>query len=53
MTEEMFMQILDKQISNDEKKRKADFIIPTETIDVAESKVQEIIVQLERQARNA
>ena len=53
MTEEMFMQILDKQISNEEKKRKADFIIPTETIEVAESKVQEIIVQLERQARNA
>ena len=53
MTEEMFMQILDKQISNEEKKRKADFIIPTETIAVAESKVQEIIVQLERQARNA
>lgn len=53
MTEEMFTQILDKQVSNEEKKRKADFIIPTETIEAAESKVQEIIVQLERQVRNA
>jgi len=53
MTEEMFTQILDKQVSNEEKKRKADFIIPTETIEAAESKVQEIIFQLERQVRNA
>ena len=53
MTEEMFTQILDKQVSNEEKKRKADFIIPTETIEAAESKVQEIIAQLERQVRNA
>ena len=53
MTEEMFTQILDKQVCNEEKKRKADFIIPTETIEAAESKVQEIIVQLERQVRNA
>jgi len=53
MTEEMFTQILDKQVSNEEKKRKADFIIPTETIEAAESKVQEIIVQLEREVRNA
>ena len=53
MTEEMFTQILDKQVSNEEKKRKADFIIPTETIEAAESKVQEIIVQLERQVGNA
>ena len=53
MTEEMFTQILDKQVSNEEKKRKADFIIPTETIEAAENKVQEIIAQLERQARNA
>ena len=53
MTEEMFTQILDKQVSNEEKKRKADFIIPTETIEAAERKVQEIIVQLERQVRNA
>ena len=53
MTEEMFAQILDKQVSNEEKKRKADFIIPTETIEAAESKVQEIIFQLEEQVRNA
>jgi dephospho-CoA kinase len=53
MTEEMFTQILDKQVSNEEKKRKADFIISTETIEAAESKVQEIIFQLERQVRNA
>ena len=53
MTEEMFYQILDKQVSNEEKKRKADFIIPTETIEAAESKVQEIIFQLEEQVRNA
>ena len=53
MTEEMFTQILDKQVSNEEKKRKADFIIPTETIEAAESKVQEIIAQLERQVGNA
>ena len=53
MTEEMFTQILDKQVSNEEKKRKADFIIPTETIEAAESKVQEIIFQLEGQVRNA
>ena len=53
MTEEMFTQILDKQVSNEEKKRKADFIIPTETIEAAESKVQEIITQLERQVKNA
>ena len=53
MTEEMFTQILDKQVSNEEKKRKADFIIPTETIEAAESKVQEIIFQLEKQVRNA
>ena len=53
MTEEMFTQILDKQVSNEEKKRKADFIIPTETIEAAESKVQEIIFQLEEQVRNA
>ena len=53
MTEEMFTQILDKQVSNEEKKRKADFIISTETIEAAESKVQEIIFQLERRVRNA
>ena len=53
MTEEMFTQILDKQVPNEEKKRKADFIISTETIEAAESKVQEIIFQLERQVRNA
>ena len=53
MTEEMFTQILDKQVSNEEKKRKADFIISTETIEAAESKVQEIIFQLERQVTNA
>ena len=53
MTEEMFTQILDKQVSNEEKKRKADFIIPTETIEAAESKVQEIIARLEGQVGNA
>jgi dephospho-CoA kinase len=53
MTEEMFLQILAKQVSNDEKKRKADFIISTETLEVAENKVQEIVFQLNRQARNA
>ena len=48
MTEEMFTQILNKQLSNEEKKRKADFIILTKTIEDAENKVQEIIAQLER-----
>jgi dephospho-CoA kinase len=53
MTEEMFTQILNKQLSNEEKKRKADFIILTKTIEDAENKVQEIIAQLQRPVRNA
>lgn len=53
MTEEMFLQILAEQVSNNEKKIKADFIILTKTLEVAENKVQEIVFQLNRRARNA
>jgi len=43
MSEEMFDSILEKQIPDEEKRTRADFIIPTRSIVLARGKVKEII----------
>ena len=43
MSEEMFYSILGKQMTDEEKQTRADFIIPTRSMVVARGKVKEII----------
>lgn len=46
MTEEMFNTIKSRQMPDDEKRRRADYIIPTRTLEGARRTVQDIVTQI-------
>ena len=48
MTEEQFNLIISKQLPSAEKCAKADFVVPTGTMDLARSAVKDILAQIEK-----
>ncbi len=53
MTEAMFRTILAKQMPDAEKRRRADFVIETTTIDAARAAVHDILEQIRERQANA
>lgn len=53
MTEDQFRAILSKQIPDAEKRARADFVIPTDTLDGARAAVKTVISEVKRQLSNA
>ncbi|MGR3572365.1 dephospho-CoA kinase [Brevirhabdus sp.] len=53
MTRDHFEAILAKQISDAEKRRRADVVVPTETLEGARRAVQETVQRIRRQRANA
>jgi dephospho-CoA kinase len=53
MTPEQFRAIRDKQMSNDEKCARADFVIETDTLEHARTQVHDVIKQIRGQMRDA
>jgi len=53
MTPEQFFAIRDKQMPNDEKCRRADFVIETDTLEHARLQVQDIVKQIKNRLTHA
>ncbi len=53
MTPEQFFAIREKQIPNDEKCRRADFVIETNTLEHARQQVQDIVRQIKKRLTHA
>ncbi|SHJ86347.1 dephospho-CoA kinase [Shimia gijangensis] len=53
MTEEQFEQIRAKQMPNDEKCARSDFVVTTDTLDHARAQVDKIVKTIRRQLANA
>jgi dephospho-CoA kinase len=53
MTPEQFFAIRDKQMQNDEKCRRADFVIETDTLEHARAQVQSIVRQIRKRLDHA
>jgi dephospho-CoA kinase len=53
MTQEAFKMILDKQLADSEKRRRADFVIETKTLDHVRTEVRKLIKKLNGDAKNA
>ncbi|MFT7594465.1 MAG: dephospho-CoA kinase [Paracoccaceae bacterium] len=53
MTREQFLQIREKQMPDDEKRARADFLIITDTLDHARQQVQDIVAQIRTGIANA
>jgi dephospho-CoA kinase len=53
MTEADFNIILEKQMPNEEKVAKADFVVPTDTIKSAQMAVDAILVDVRKRVSNA
>lgn len=53
MTHDQFLQIKAKQMSDSEKRTKADFVIITDTLDHARQQVQHVVAQIRTRIANA
>ena len=53
MTLEQFVAIRDKQMPNDEKCRRADYVIETDTLEHARRQVQDIVKQIKNRLTHA
>ena len=53
MTEQQFELILAKQMPDADKREKADYVVPTETLDGAKNAVQELMDQIRKQLADA
>jgi dephospho-CoA kinase len=53
MTEAQFEAILAKQMPDEEKRRRADFIIVTDTVEHAREQVQDVVKQIRSRLANA
>ncbi|WP_439122082.1 dephospho-CoA kinase [Marivita sp.] len=53
MTREQFLAILEKQMPNDEKCKRSDFVIETDTLEHAKQQVHDVLEQIRKQMINA
>lgn len=53
MTRDDFLRIRDKQMPNDQKSARADFVIVTDTVEHARAQVQDVIRQIRERLQNA
>jgi dephospho-CoA kinase len=53
MTEEQFAAILEKQMPDAEKRRRADFVVETDTLEHARKQVQDILAEIRKEDQDA